>query len=514
MLTRNKKAVSMIGIFLMVAILAITVSTNTFASLDQEKAAITYEGKAPKYIFLFIGDGLSYPQITSTEMYLGKKAGLKDIVDGGGIEKLNFSNFPTAGSAQTYDSSSFIPDSASTATSLASGYKTLSGVINMDQGKAVSYTPITERLAAKGYKVGIVSSVPLNHATPAAFYAKVPSRGMYYEIASQIPGSGFDYFGGGGFLSPTGSNSDQPHIYEVLKKKGYTIVNTREDILKLSQQDKKVVAVSPDMSVDGTSLPYEIDRQPGQLSLADFVKKGIDVLENPNGFFMMVEGGKIDWAGHANDAPAVIHDTIAFADAVEAAIDFYHKHPDETLIVVTGDHETGGMTIGFAGTGYSTFFDKIQRATTSSDEAFRHHVLNPYKENHTIDTAQVSDLAGEIKAGFGLLFPDDKDAEKYPEMVLTPSEIQKLEDALKQSMTPAKERANTEEEQLLYGGYEPFCITITHILNHKAGISFTSYAHTGLPAPVFAIGKGHELFNGFYDNTDIYHKMAAILNVK
>lgn len=515
MFTGNKKALSIVGIFLVAVLFLVTMSSDTYAFLSKGKTAeATYEGKAPKYVFLFIGDGLSYPQITSTEMYLGKKAGLTDIVDGGGIEKLNFSKFPVAGSAQTYDSTSFIPDSASTATSLASGFKTLSGVINMDESKQKSYTPITEKLAKKGYKVGIVSSVPLNHATPAAFYAKVSNRGMYYEIASQIPGTGFDYFGGGGFLSPTGSEGNQPHIYEVLEDKGYTVVNTREDILKLGKNSNKVIAVSPDMAVDGTSLPYEIDRKDGQLSLADFVEKGIDVLENPNGFFMMVEGGKIDWAGHANDAPTIIHDTVAFADSVQVAIDFYNKHPEETLILVTGDHETGGMTIGFAGTGYSTFFDKINSVTMSSEDGFNTLVLNPYREKHTIYTARVSDLAEEIKRGFGLLFPDDPDAEKSPEMVLTQSEIDQLENALKQSMTPKDKRNYSEEEKILYGGYEPLSITLSHIVNHKAGISFTSYAHTGLPAPVFALGSGKELFNGFYDNTDIYYKMADILAIK
>ncbi|WP_243115107.1 alkaline phosphatase [Natranaerovirga pectinivora] len=513
MLKRNKKLISAITSFVMVLAIVLTTSSNVFAFFNSSKAATpVFQGKAPKYVFLFIGDGMSYPQIASTEMYLGKQGRLNDLVKGGGIEQLNFSKFPVSGAAQTFDATSFIPDSASTATSIASGYKTLSGVINMDISKQIEYTPISESLATKGYKVGIVSSVPINHATPASFYSKVPHRNEYYNIALQLADSGFDYFGGGGFLSPQGNG--QTHIYEVLEEKGYNLALDKASILNLNNKSGKVVAINPDMSVDGTSLPYEVDRKQGELALADFVRKGIDVLDNPKGFFMMVEGGKIDWANHANDAVASIHDTIAFSNAVEEAIRFYNKHPEDTLIIVTGDHETGGMSIGFAGTGYSTFFDKLDRANTSANDIFRREVLNPYKEKHTMETAKLSDLALDIKYSFGVLIPNDPEARFYPEMVLNANEIQRLEAALKQSMTPSNQRNYSQQERLMYGGYEPLSITLTHILNNKAGITFGTYDHTGLPVPVFALGKGQELFTGFYDNTDIYRKMAAILNVR
>jgi alkaline phosphatase len=382
----------------------------------------------------------------------------------------------------------------------------------MDASKQVEYTPITEDLAKRGYKIGVVSSVPINHATPAAFYSKVASRDEYYNIALQLANSGFDYFGGGGFLSPTGDN--QAHIYDVLKEKGYKVVDDKASINNLNNQSGKVVAVTPNPSVDGTSLPYEIDRKQGELSLADFVKKGIDVLENPNGFFMMVEGGKIDWSGHANDAAATIHDTIAFSNAVEEAIKFYHRYPEDTLIIVTGDHETGGLTIGFAGTGYSTFFEKLDKVSMSSDDIFKRVVLEDYIQEKTVETAKLSDLTAEIKNGFGLLFPTDADAKFYPEMVLTESEIQRLEEALRQSMIPSSERNYSEQEEIMYGTYDPLSVTIAHILNNKAGLHYSTYAHSGLPVPVFALGAGEELFNGFYDNTDIYAKMAAILKLK
>ena len=116
-----------------------------------------------------------------------------EILKGG--EALSFMNFPVAGSATTFDSTSFAPDSASTATSLSTGHKTHSGVINMDETKTIAYETITEKLKEqKGYKIGVISSVNLNHATPAAFYAHQASRGSYYAIGQELIDSGFDYF--------------------------------------------------------------------------------------------------------------------------------------------------------------------------------------------------------------------------------------------------------------------------------------------------------------------------------
>ena len=160
-------------------------ATEEAAAEETAEAAAATEdaaAKTPKYVFLFIGDGMSYPQIQTTNYYLNA---IED--DGDDIltseSKLNMMNFPVAGSAQTYDSTSFCPDSASTATSIATGHKTYSGTINMDETMQTSYETIAEKVKEQlGYKVGILSTVNLNHATPAAFYAHQASRSSYYEI--------------------------------------------------------------------------------------------------------------------------------------------------------------------------------------------------------------------------------------------------------------------------------------------------------------------------------------------
>ena len=256
----------------------------------------TQEAKTPKYVFLFIGDGMSYPQFQAASDYLGALAdtGSDDILEGN--VPLTFMNFPVAGSAVTYDSSSFCPDSASTATSLSTGYKTYSGTINMDETATVSYETISEKLHAQlGWKVGVISSVNLNHATPAAFYAHQAKRSNYYEIGQELVESGFEYFAGGALLKPTGANGDQENLYDLAKEAGYKVVTTQSEAAKVSAAGEKVLLVDEHLA-DSDAMAYELDREAGQWALADYVEKGIEVLNNSKGFFMMCEGGKIDWA--------------------------------------------------------------------------------------------------------------------------------------------------------------------------------------------------------------------------
>jgi len=220
-----------------------------------------------------------------------------------------------------------------------------------------------------------------------------------------------------------------------------------------------------------------------------------------------VEGGKIDWACHANDAATTIHDTIALGNAVEAAVAFYNEHPGDTLILVTGDHETGGLSIGFAGTNYDTFLTNLINQKISYAKFDSDYVAN-YKKNST----EFPDVLKDIESNFGLVPKYNAKPNTNPNLILTDYEYKKLYEAYRKTMDGYRQL--NEEEYILYGTYEPLTVTITHILNNKSGISFTSYAHTGLPVPVFALGNGSELFEGYYDNTDIYFKLAELTSVK
>lgn len=485
--------------FLLIVLLVIT-SNVSAGSIGGKNSAVepTYQQVKPvKYVFFFVGDGLGIPQINATEAFANALVS-KDVR----IKNLSFSKFPVTGINTTYDAGSLITDSASAGTAFASGNKTLNGVINMDVTKTRTYTTIAEYAKMSGRKVGVVSSVSIDHATPASMYAKSASRGYYYEIAIQLALSDFDYFGGGGFLQPKGKSNDLTSVIDLAKSKGYLVANTRDEILNLKPSKNKVLAINPVLQ-DSAAMKYEIDREEGELSLADFVRKGIELLKDgPNGFFFFIEGGKIDWACHANDAAAVIWDTLAFDRAVAEAIAFAEKYPKETLIVVTGDHETGGMSIGFAGTQYETFFHKIIQQKMSH-VAFNEKVIKPYKANTPKDKAKLTDLEAAIKNAFGIELKS-----------LTQLQYEQVERAFKRTMGIEVERNLKDEEFLLYGGYEPLTVKLTQILNQMAGIGWTSYAHTGAPVPIFAKGVNQELFAGYYDNTDIFHKLMQAMGLK
>ena len=478
---------------------------------------------APKYVFMFIGDGMGSPQVTATQYYLGAIENPDSPVPV--PAELSFTEWKNIGMMTTYDATSFNPDSASTASSMASGYKIPSGAINykyevateenttedavLDKtGKFVlteSTKLITEYAKESGMKVGVISSVSLNHATPAAYYAKQQSRNDYYEIGVQaLTGTVLDFLGGGNLKKMTVEG--KPGIEEMAAENGWTIANTVEDIDALTADSGRVLLVNPDIA-DDSAMAYEIDRvnreaEEGDiLALSDIVEAGITVLDNEDGFFMMVEGGKIDWAGHANDAATSIYDTIAFSDAVQVAVDFAAEHPDETLIIVTGDHETGGMTIGFATTAYDTHFNYLQNETIGFYN-FSAKVAEMRENGATFE-----DALAAIETYYGLTTTPDTD------LSLTEDDLAALEAAFAMSMTASDDRVYTDNDALIYGGYEPLSMAVSHIINNKAGLSYTSYSHTGLQIPVYAYGVQADLFNGMYDNTDIFNKTMSAMGL-
>ena len=493
-------------------------TAQSVANEPVNRAAESETPAAPKYVFLFIGDGMSYPQFQAASDYLGALADgdyekalpstKYDTREGAVLDgpvKLNFMDFEVAGSAVTYDSCSFAPDSASTATSIATGQKTYSGMINVDESGSTPYETIAEKLhAQKGWKIGVISSVNLNHATPAAFYAHQASRNNYYEIGVELVESGFEYFAGGGLKKITGNDKDKTSLYDLAEAAGYKVTYTQADAEAVTAADGKVILIDEHLA-DSDAMDYDMDRENGEWALADYVAKGIEVLDNDTGFFMMCEGGKIDWACHANDAGATVTDTLAMADAVQVAVDFAAQHPAETLILVTGDHETGGLTIGFAGTDYDTYLDALANQTISYAQ-FDEQYVSKYKENGTT----FEDAMKDVENLFGLKLT----GEENDRLVLTEYETQRLRTAYDLIMSDYSLDDFTQEQYVLYGTYNPFSVTVTHILNNKAGVDFTSYSHTGLPVAVFADGAGAEDFGGYYDNTEIYNKLANLLEVK
>ena len=292
--------------------------------------------------------------------------------------------------------------------------------------------------------------------------------------------------------------------------KGYKLVTTQAGAAALKAGDKALVIA--EQRADAAAMNYSIDAAAGEWQLSDYVRKGIEVLDNPNGFFMMAESGKIDWACHANDTAASIHDVLEMSNAVQVAVDFYNQHPNDTLILVTADHETGGMTIGFTTTNYDTYLTNLTKQTMSF-----------VKFDSIIDTLRAQGASfeaamAEAKKAFGLITANDADAAnpEYENLILTDYELEGLRTAYERSMTvgAAGQGDMTQRDYELYGTYQPFSVELCHVLNHKSGMDHTTWSHTGAPVNLYAIGAGSDQFTGAYDNTEIYHKLAELTSVQ
>ncbi|MDY6830573.1 MAG: alkaline phosphatase [Thermodesulfobacteriota bacterium] len=516
-----KKTGSTIAVIIMIAAAALC-SGNAFA-FDHGHDFSPFQAK---YVFYFIGDGMASPQIHATEAYLASLQEDDTVPGGIKAQQLYMSTFPVQGMQMSYANNRFITGSAAAGTALACGHKTNIGVIAMDADATLPYKSLAEAAKEKGMKVGIISSVSIDHATPAVFYAHQPSRNNYEQIDFELLNKDFDYFAGGGFRvnkwnSPAYASMSNEERYQVVEDtavaNGFVYADTREEFDALNRRTRRAIAVNP--YLDGSNaIPYALNRMnadgpgeryEGSISLAEFTAKGIEIMQNRRGFFMMVEGGKIDWACHANDARAAIEDTIAFDDAIKVAVDFAKKHPFETLIVVTGDHECGGMTLGFAGTAYESYYEKMAGQTVAYDD-FDSIVLPSYVADHSPIPGDIdTDMWNLILTNFGL---DGNGLTSETADDLTAYEISLLEDAFDKALHGISVNPS-EEDDLLYGYYNPLSVTITHIQNRKAGLDWTSYSHTAVPVPVLAKGTFANLFDGYYENTDVAHKIAFAMGV-
>lgn len=476
-----------------------------------------YAGFAtPKYVFFFLGDGMANAQIQTTEAYLttinGSSAtNAEDLLNP--VNRLYMTQMPVQGMQTTYDAFALMTDSASAGTAFACGIKTKSGVIGMDETMSSGVKSVAQLAHEGGWKVGVMSSVSLNHATPAAYYASVSNRGYYNNIASQLAATGYEFFGGGGLLSPTESarsGDTENNVWELLESNGYTVLQDKRAILQLKRRPiDRVVAINPQLAASA-AMPYAIDKPDGNLTLAEMTQVAIENLQglDERGFFLMVEGGKIDWACHANDAVATFGDMLDFDDAVGVALEFAERYPLQTLIVVTGDHETGGMSVGHATTAYSAHYD-VLLGQINSYEYFGENQWADHKAEYEqgydwTDEANLAgnaDMLGLMQSVFGL---DWETLNAYQQ--------EKLEDAYDKSMSGMNNNSDAENN-LLYGYYEPIIVTLTHIVNEQASVGWTSYSHTGVPVPVYAAGPQAVRFAGFYDNTDVAKRLAQAMGL-
>ena len=322
----------------------------------QPRSAVRADQQAESAI-LFIGDGLGVSQLTATRIWAHGSAG-----------RLNMESMPFTGYVSTYAEDHFVTDSAAAATALASGVKTDYRRIGVSSEKTGGrpLVSIVDIARDQGKSIGIVTTTRVTHATPAAFYAQTPSRAQELEIAEQfVSGAKVDLLLGGGrrFFTPpewqdpeeskVGERTDGRNLIDELVKKGWTYVDSSRGLESFmarnpTPKDSKLIGL-----FEYDHMRYELDRQNdklGEPSLAEMVDAAIGFLSrNPNGFFLMVEAGRIDHAGHGNMAHHMLGDTLAMDEAVKRARQKIQSQDLSTLLVVTSDHETGGLAInGYA----------------------------------------------------------------------------------------------------------------------------------------------------------------------
>jgi len=455
-------------------------------------ASFGFAQQTAKYVFLFIGDGMGDNQVYATELY-------KASLSGQGIyTPLSFSQFPVQSYMTTYSADNLTTDSSASATAMATGEKTNNHMVSIDPVTKMKLETIAEKAKKAGYKVGILSTVSIDHATPACFYAHQENRGDYDEIALQLPLSNFDYFAGGG-VHAIGKKSDKNSVANKLEKYGYKYVTDANKIKKLKKGESKIVAVNPG-TYDGKEYYWEIDKRSESIPLAYLTKKGIELLTNDKGFFMMVEGGKIDWALHSNDLATSIHETIAFDEAVKEAIKFYNNHKEETLIIVTADHETGGLALG-SKTSKGLKLNVLNNQKISAQE-FERKLKNLKDQKRKVSFEEVLEL---VKINFGL-------GDSSKGLGLSKAEKKWLHEAYENEFIQHRE-VNPDRDYLDHSADKPFTLRAITILSEKAGIAWTTEGHTAMKVPVKVIGSGQHYFTATIDNTDIFKIIAKMMQI-
>ncbi|WP_053220308.1 alkaline phosphatase [Virgibacillus senegalensis] len=410
-------------------------------------------GKIKNVIFL-IGDGMG-PAFNTMYRYL------KDDPTTPMMEPTAFDPY-LVGMQKTYphDHEENITDSAAAATSMSGGVKTYNGAIAVDTEKQNVKT-VLEQAKDQGKSTGLVVTSQVNHATPAAFGAHDESRQNYDQIADDyyddlvngehkvdvILGGGTDYF-----------ERDDRNLAEAFQEDGYSYVTSREQMLQ--DNHNQVLGLFAPVGMDRM-----IDRTESTPSLAEMTKSALDRLnEDKDGFFLMVEGSQIDWAGHDNDVVGAMSEMEDFEKAYEAAIEFAKKDK-HTLVVATADHSTGGLSIGANGP-YVWNPEPIQAAKRTPD----------YMAQEIVEGEPVASVL-----------------EKYIDLTLTEDEIQSVE-------TAAKSGEATEIDN-----------AIEAIFNRRSGTGWTTDGHTGVDVNIYAYGPGSDQFSGSLENIDTAEKIFDFL---
>jgi len=422
----------------------------------------------PKNIIMIIGDGMG-PAYTSAYRYYHDDPKTKKIED-------TVFDRTLVGMSSTYPArvSGYVTDSAAGATALATGYKTYNGAIALTTDKKPVET-VLERAKKLGKSIGVVVTSQVNHATPAGYLAHNESRRNYNQIADSYVDNGWktDILLGGGWQYFI--RKDRNLVTE-LKAKGVDYIDSYEQLANLPS-NKSVLGLFADKG-----LPWALDdTNKHRLSLMTKAAiKHLEAINNPKGFFMMIEGSQIDWGGHGNDIIDVMGEMDDLAKTLEYLEGFVKTHPD-TLVIVTADHSTGGLTV--AANGKYEWNPDVLRTMQHSANAITNQLI------HNKITAKL--------------------ANKVFNFTLTKDELTQL--------VTSKKAPKEDNSHNLYADDHASKVQksvlkmVKHLIDVRTNTGWTSTGHTAVDVPVFAFGQDKALFDGFQDDTDIAKKIFTLL---
>ena len=448
----------------------------------------TEHSDRPKYVFYFIGDGMSFNHILGTEQYNAAKEGK------GEVERLNFTKFPVRNFVTNYSTSNLVTDSAAAGTALASGVKTANASIGVD-AEGNNLRTIADVASELGYKVGLVTNVGINHATPSCFYGHTADRFGFPSLVDDYIASDVVFIAGSTIMDLKSGPQDPKYkpvttaeLAERIRNAGILLTLDVEEAAKA--EGKRVALVANDKKNE--HVPYVVDRKGDEVhTLYNHTKAAIEYLErnSKEGFFLMVEEGKLDYAAHEQDAVTTFHEVNELARVVDLALAFAEKHPDETLIVVTSDHETGGMSLGW---------DHYE---------IRMNLLTAQKTSTLQTTKQIQQMRKEGNRNW----EDYKRVLSENLGLWSVVPVSKEEEALLRKdfydiflkYGPMVDGLYNKNEFLTYHAIQ--------ILNKHASIEWTSLYHTGMYTPLFVEGEGAEAFFECRDQTEIPKTIARLI---
>ena len=391
------------------------------------------------------------------------------------------------GLMSTFSNDAFVTDSAAAASAMSTGYKVNNGAVAVSpEGQALP--PFLQLAKKAGKRIGIVTTAPVYDATPAAFAVSVPSRKDYTEIVDAYLALQPDVLMGGGrdmFLPAgiTGSaRKDARDLRKAFVLSGYGLVQSASDLGMMTAGKWLGLFALEDMA-------FEIDRQHHlEPSLSDMTRAALSALEGKQGFVLLVENESTDTAAHQNDAASLMHDLWAFDAALDAALDYQISHPD-TLVIVTGDHETGGFS--------PTYVRKKSSEGKIADIKLDHSRLAQIgKIKHSINAfVQATENLKDDASGRADF--DHLAGEYFPGIPFN-----------------TVDRTTVLNKQLLHEqtSYLPHN-TLGQIIGKSTGIYWGTSGHTPEPALAAATGPGHAVFRGYYDNTDFAKKLHGLLHL-